>query len=100
MHWRSIIEPGNEMYGHYFCRRCLSVCLYVRTYVRTYVRGKKNMRRACDITGVASHGKHTRATEHVKTFWNKIEQNFPLVKFGPQNCPASGYGNFVGPKFS
>ena len=50
--------------------------------------------------GVASHGKHTRATEHVKKLGNKIEQNFPLVKFGPQNCPASGYGNFVGPKFS
>ena len=50
---------------------------------------------ARDITGVASHGKHTRATEHVKKLGNKIEQNFPVVKFGPQNCPASGYGNFV-----
>ena len=28
------------------------------------------------ITGVASHGKHTRATEHVKKLGNKIEQNF------------------------
>ena len=28
-----IFEPGNEMYGHYFCLRCT----YVRTYVRTYV---------------------------------------------------------------
>ena len=79
------------MYGHYFCPRCMYVC--------TYVRGKKNIS-ARDITGVASHGKHTRATEHVKKLGNKIEQNFPLVKFGPQNCPASGYGNFVGPKFS
>ena len=26
------------------------------------------------------------------------EQNFPLVKFGPHNCPASGYGNYV-PQF-
>ena len=72
------------MYGHYFCPRCVCV---------SYVE-KINMIRASGITGVASHGKHTRATG------NKIEQNFPLVKFGPQNCPASGYGNFVGPKFS
>ena len=64
---------------------CLSV-LYVK---------KINMISATDITGVASHGKHTRATEHVKKLGNKIKQNFPLVKFGPQNCPASGYGNFV-----
>ena len=34
------------------------------------------MIRASDITGVASHGKHTRATEHVKKLGNKIEQNF------------------------
>ena len=26
------------------------------------------------------------------------EQKFRLVKYGPQNCPASGYGNFV-PQF-
>ena len=42
---------------------------------------KLNMISASGITGVASHGKHTRATEHVK----KVKQN----------CPASGYGNFV-----
>ena len=64
------------------------------------VCGKKNMMRVSGITGVASHVKHTRATEHVTKLGNKIEQNFPLVKFGPQNCPASGYGNCVGPKFS
>ena len=29
--------------------------------------------------------------EHV----TKWDQNFPLVKFGPQNCTASGYANFV-----
>ena len=61
---------------------------------------KKNMIPASGITRVASHGKHTRATEHVKKLGNKVEQNFPLVKFGPQNCLASGYGNFVEPKFS
>ena len=37
---------------------------------------KLNMISARDITGVASHGKHTRATEHVKKLGNKIEQNF------------------------
>ena len=61
---------------------CLSVCLSVR-------RKKLYMINARDITGVASHGKHTRATEHVKKLGNKIEQNFPLVKFGPQNCPQA-----------
>ena len=55
---------------------------------------------ARDITGVASHGKHTRATEHVKKLGNKIKQNFPLVKFGPQNCHNRLRGNFVMPKFS
>ena len=64
------------------------VCMYASVYVR-----RKKMISASGITGVASHGKHTRATEHVKKLGNKIEQNFPLVKFGPQNCPASGYGN-------
>ena len=39
---------------------------------------KINMISASGITGVASHGKYTRATEHVK----KLD------------------GNFVGPKFS
>ena len=61
------------MYGHYFGRRCVSVCTWK----------KINMIRSRDITGVASHGKHTRATEHVKKLGNKIEHNFPLVKFGP-----------------
>ena len=53
-----------------------------------------------DIMTVASHGQHTRATEHVKKLGNQIAQNFPLVKFGPQNCLSSRYGNFVAPKFS
>ena len=34
------------------------------------------MIRARSITGVASHGKHTRATEHVKKLGNKILFNF------------------------
>ena len=55
-----IIEPGNKMYGHYFVE---DVCMYVRQDVR---RKKLNMISASDISGVASHGKHTRATEHVK----------------------------------
>ena len=47
-----IIEPGNEIYGHYFCR-------------------KIKYDSARDITGVASHGKHARATEPVKKLENK-----------------------------
>ena len=43
-------------------------------YVWVYVEKKYIMIRASGITGVASHGKHTRATEHVKKY---------------------GYGNFV-----
>ena len=79
--------------------KCM-VIIFVRD-VRLYVcRKKYNMISARDITGVASHGKHTRATEHVNKLGNKIEHNFPLGNFGPQNCPASGYGNFVGPKVS
>ena len=49
---------------------------------------------ARDITGVASHGKHTRATEHVKKLGNKIEQNFPLVKFGPPKLPRKRLWQF------
>ena len=36
---------------------------------------------ARDITGVASHGKHTRATEHVKKLGNKIEQFSAKILF-------------------
>ena len=70
--------------------------MYVCVSVGTWK--KINMMIAGNITGVASHGKHTRATEHVKKLGNKSEQNFPPVKFGPQKCPANGYGNFV-PQF-
>ena len=74
-------EPGNEMYGHYFLLR-MSVC----TYVHVSVRRKKWMISARrGISGVVSHGKHTRATEHAI----KLGNNFPLLKNGPQNCPAS-----------
>ena len=38
-----------------------------------YVCGKKlNMISARDITGVASHGKQTRATEHANKLGNKF----------------------------
>ena len=52
----NFIEPGNEMYN--------TVIIFVEdcTYFR---QTKLNMISARNITGVASHGKHTRATEHV-----------------------------------
>ena len=40
------------------------VCMYVRS------RKKLNVISARGITGEASHGKHTRATEHVKKLEN------------------------------
>ena len=63
-----VIEPGNEMYGNYFYRICLSARMYVRS------RKQSNMisTRRRGITRVASHGKHTRATEHV----NWEQKNF------------------------
>ena len=80
--------------------KCMVIIFVVDVRMSGCSAKKMKMISASGITGVASHGKHTRATEHVKKLGNKIEQNFPLVKFGPQNCPASGHGNFVGPKFS
>ena len=56
------------MYGHFpdfFVQSLRTVCLF-----------NWKMIRASGITGVASHGKHTRATEHVKKLGNKIKQNF------------------------
>ena len=71
------------------------VLMGVRTYVCQDVRRKKwNMISASGITGVASHGKHTRATEHLKKLGNKIEQNFPLVFL------AENFVQFCSPIFS
>ena len=38
------IEPGNEMYGHYYCRICLYACMSVG-------EKKLNMIHSRDITG-------------------------------------------------
>ena len=52
------------------------------------------------IIGVASHGKHTRGPNMQKNWGTKFycKKKLPPVKFGPQNCPARGYGNIV-PQF-
>ena len=68
------------------------VCLYVCIYVRW--RKKLNMISVRDITGVASHGKHTRATEHVKKLGNKIGQNFPLSKIWAPKLPRKRLWQF------
>ena len=44
---------------------------------------------------VSIHG----VTEHVKKLENKIEQNFPLGKFGPYTIAITACGAILGPKF-
>ena len=76
------------MYGHYFCPRCLSVCLYVCLWK------KINMISARDITGVASHGKHTRATEHVKKFGEQNWTKFSASKIWTPKLPRKRLWQF------
>ena len=47
-YFEQLFEPGNEMYGHYFCPRCVCVCVCM------YVGRKKKMLSAHDITGPGS----------------------------------------------
>ena len=49
----------------------------VRTYIRSL--GEKILRKARGSAGVASHGKHTRATEHVKKLGNIIFRLGPKI---------------------
>ena len=66
------------------------IIFLLRMSVRVSVRRKTlNIISARGIIGVASHGNHTRAIQPEK----KISRY--RVKFEPQYCPESGYGNFI-----